>query len=180
MMWKSVTSTCLTSLSISGMSALQTLCLLKHDEERTYHSFFGYCCVLIQLRGIPSTDTDLAENGLRATLQRIWGVLVDVKFNMSQQSMLAAQKNNSILGCIKRRSAGWGKWLCTSALLSWEPVEYCIQFWVHQHKKEMEMLEQVQRTAMKIIRGLKNLPSEDRLKEMGLCRLEKKRLWGTL
>ena len=42
-------------------------------------------------------------------------------------------------------------------------LEYCVQFWSLQHKKETELLEWVQRRAVKMIRGLKHLPYEDTL-----------------
>ena len=56
----------------------------------------------------------------------------------------------------------------------------CVQFGGSQHKKDMELLEQDQRKVRKVIRGLEHLSYEDRLRELGVMSLGKRRLRGKL
>ena len=47
-------------------------------------------------------------------------------------------------------------------------LEYCVQFWKPISVKDADMLEEVQRSATKMIPSLRNLPYEGRLKRLGM------------
>ena len=49
-----------------------------------------------------------------------------------------------------------------------------------QHKKDSELLERFKRRLMKMIKGLEHFSYEDRLRELDLFSLEKRRLQGGL
>ncbi|GAB0186757.1 hypothetical protein GRJ2_001141000 [Grus japonensis] len=141
------------------------------------------CKVLHMGRDNPKHNYRLSREWIKSSPEeKDLGVLVDETLNVTRQHVLAAQRANRILGCIKSSVTSRSREVILplySALVRPHLV-YCDQLWGPQHKKDMELLEWVQRRAMKMIRGLEHLSCEDRLREFGLFSLEKRRLWGDL
>ena len=56
-------------------------------------------------------------------------------------------------------------------------VEYWVHMWSLQYRRDVDLLECVQRRATKMNQSMEYL-CEDWLRELGLFSLEKRRLWG--
>ena len=95
-------------------------------KNQMHHCRMGETCL----------GSSMCENDL--------GVLVDHTLNMSQQCDLVAKKANGILGRIKRSivSRSCEVMLLLYSTLVRPHLEYCVQFWAPQMKKDVDKLEE--------------------------------------
>ena len=97
---------------------------------------------------------------------------------VSEQCGIAASKDIQILQLIRRNITYKKKELIIhlNKAIVRQHLEYCIQVWRPYCKKDIYMLERIQRRATKMIPELRDLSYEECLKECSLTTLQTRRL----
>ena len=155
--------------------------LVKWSEKWQMLFNFGKCKCLHIGPGNTSMNYEMGGTILSTTVkEKDLGVTMNANMKVSEQCRIAASKANQVLGMIRRNITYKVKSLIVplyKAIVR-PHLEYCIQAWSPYLRKDIDMLEKIQRRATKLIPGLRDLRYEERLKECGLTTLETRRLRG--
>jgi ribonuclease P/MRP protein subunit RPP40 len=114
--------------------------------------------------------------------ERDLGVIISKDLKFAKNCKSACKKANQMLGFIARnidfKTPEVMRQLYNSLVRP--HLEYAVQFWSPHYRKDIDLLERVQRRATKMIPALRACPYEERLKRLNLFSLEKRRLRGDL
>ena len=155
--------------------------LIKWSEKWQMLFNFQKCKCLHAGHGNTGVNYEMGGTIICKTVkEKDLGVTMNASMKVSEQCRIAASKGNQILGMIRRNITYKEKGLIVplyKAIVR-PHLEYCIQAWRPYLRKDIDMLDKVQRRTTKLITGLRDLSYDDRLKECGLTTLETRRLRG--
>ena len=139
------------------------------EREMTLHDLFEPYRLGDNILGVVDNERDL-------------GVHVDQDLNFEHHLAVKVKKANQIIGVIRRSFLHLEEdtFIMLYKSMVRPHLEYANQVWAPRLLKHIEMLENVQRRATKLVPGLKNLEYEDRLRRLKLPTLAYRRLRGDL
>ena len=138
-------------------------------------------------KAITDTAYGLMTIAGRQELERVskikdLGILIDEKLNFSDHLNEKVNKAYMMIGIIKRNF----KYLEKDAFINLykamvrSHLEYAVSVWSPRYKKDIEIVEKIQRRATKLVRECKGKPYKDRLRYLNLPTLKYRRLRGDM
>jgi ribonucleases P/MRP protein subunit RPP40 len=114
--------------------------------------------------------------------ERDLGIIVRNDLKPSSQCSAAASRGMSVMGLVKRnfKNLDVDSFLILYKAYIRPHLEYCVQVWSPYLKKDIQLLEKVQRKSTKLVQGFEKLGYKQRLEKLGLTTLEKRRERGDL
>ena len=144
-------------------------CQILHfgrDRQDTIYTLGGY----------PPAGCILTDPGC----ERDIGVIISTDMKPSIQCITAAKKANQTLGRMAKAFSYRDKkvWLKLYTVYVRPLLEYAVQAWYPWMAKDIKVLEDIQKRAVRMTSGLKGNCYEEKLKEAGLYSLEERRKRG--
>jgi len=131
---------------------------------------------------IESYHAAIRSNIVETTLERDLGVMISADLKWRNHVIYCANKANKVLGMLLRtfeyRDLDLIKSLYTTFVRP--HLEFAVSVWSPHMQGDIDILEKVQRRATKLVPSLRKLDYEDRLKAMGLTKLELRRERGDM
>jgi ribonucleases P/MRP protein subunit RPP40 len=157
--------------------------LLEWSEKWQMKFNYEKCSVIHMGNKNEKYDYTIGDKSIKSTSEeKDLGIIVCESGKWSEQCRQAVKKANTVLGMINRtiKNKTKNNILRLYKSLVRPRLEYCIQVWSPYYNKDVLQLEKVQRRALKMIRGFKELSYEERLRRCKLDSLEKRRVRGDL
>jgi ribonuclease P/MRP protein subunit RPP40 len=174
-----------------GVATEQEVEIVRQDLEKMYQWAVDWqmlfntdkCVVLHMGKNNKENEYKMGINKLnKSTQEKDLGIIIDKSGKSSEQCIMAVKKANCMLGMIKRNIKFKDKNVIVKLYKSLvrPRLEYCVQAWSPYLKKDIDMIERVQKRATRLIEGYWDICYEDRLERTGLISLEKRRVRGDL
>jgi hypothetical protein len=118
----------------------------------------------------------------RTDSEKDLGIILTNNLKFDAQANAAAAKASKTLGQIKRTFRYWTKGSFRTIFTAFvrPHLEYAIQAWSPQFKKDIITLEKIQRRATKLVRSVRHLSYSERLRKLNMISLEERRTRGDL
>uniref|UniRef100_A0A8C5LWX5 Reverse transcriptase domain-containing protein n=1 Tax=Leptobrachium leishanense TaxID=445787 RepID=A0A8C5LWX5_9ANUR len=157
--------------------------LIKWSELWQLSFNVDKCKIMHLGRKNPRAEYRIFDTVLTSTSEeRDLGVIISEDLRVSSQCNRAAGNASRMLGCVGRGISSRKREVLMPLYraLVRPHLEYCVQYWRPYLQKDIDILERVQRRATKMVYGLKEKSYQERLNDLNMYSLEKRRDRGDM